>query len=175
MEDLQTSADYTVLYSALFGSVWMNYWYTSFLQSGMSFLSQAIIGLSDRVGIEVHFVRFVNHAIFDTNVSINRVKDMATDPYKFFSDPEIIIDAIWMFLVILPSFILMLRFLSYPPDKRYTSKLNCLIAPICLLPLFRFNSWDVCYLSVISAIGNFYCFYYMVEQDDYESYSDRRQ
>jgi len=113
-----------------------------------------VIKIFDFIGLEVHFVRFIYWAVFDSYGGSLETKwlDLMS---------SIQLDSLSLLLIILPLFLMSLHFLTAPIKQRYNSKMQAFLAPISLLPLFWFHSWDVCCLSIHVTIMNMYCAYYI--------------
>lgn len=113
----------------------------------------------DGLGYEIHFVRLIYLAIFDTSYfELPNQKDYA---FWFW------VDHIEIIIVVLPLFMLGLRFITSPMDYPYSSKLNSLLGPCGVVPLFIYSSIDVLCLSVLVMLMNLYVTSYLMDKDDY--------
>ena len=118
-----------------------------------------IVKLSDKVGVDLHFIRYLVLALFDS-----RVKNINEIINKF--------DLFCLFFIIIPMFIIGLRFWTAPVYLKYNSKINSLITPIALPVIFYGKHSDIKMLGFLVMIMNFYVFWYHADPS-YDEYDNK--
>jgi len=103
------------------------------------------------IGFDVHFLRYLYLSIFDQR---------AVDPSKFVKNIE---DLAILFFVIVPLYIYGLKFWTSPVYINYTSKMNSLLVPFSMLPMFLSYNVDIILLGVLVFVMNFLVFCYHVD------------
>ena len=73
---------------------------------------------------------------------------------------SIIKDCSMILLIILPLFVLGLRFWSSPVYLMYTLRINAFICPVALIPIFFCEHIDVSLLGILVLFMNIYVFWY---------------
>ena len=92
-------------------------------------------------------------------------------------DSSLILDLAFLILLIMPLLILSLKYLTYHPFHSYDSKLNALLGPIFVLPMFFFSNYDILYMSLLVGPMNIYVAYRQLESDEssfYEFYKEQK-
>ena len=69
----------------------------------------------------------------------------------------------WLLAIILPLFIIGLRFWTAPAYLVYTGKENGLAAPLSILPVFFSTHIDIMCLGILVFCINFYAFWYHID------------
>lgn len=128
-----------------------------------------IIKLFDKFKIEVHFIRLFYFTIFDTKIADQGVFE--EDIFRY----EIVMDACLLIFIILPLFVIMLRYLTSPIDLIYTSRLNTLLLPLCIIPLFLFSHYDILFLDILALLCNLLVTWKLLDPDDYKWTAKYRQ
>jgi hypothetical protein len=144
---MQDSCAYAaVTYSSLFLSLVLNYLYSTFLQEVMTDICESIIKMFDFLQIEVHFMRYLYLAIFET-----RQQEISTNMK---------IDCLILFLVIFPCFIIALRFWTAPVYLNFRSKLNAYSVMVSFPLLFFAFHTDIILLLMLVTWMNVYALWY---------------
>ena len=82
-------------------------------------------------------------------------------------------DGLMLFFIILPLFYGAMHFYCAPFRKRYIGKSQVLVCPIALVPLFYWQSIDICFLAGLVLLMNIYIAWYHIDSgDDYGNASD---
>ena len=110
-----------------------------------------MIKLTDAIGLDMHFIRFFHLALFDSR------------PTPIVVDFTIIKDTLMIFLIIIPLFVIGLRFWTAPAYLAYTLQINSFIAPITLPVMFYCSHFDVLFLGMLVTLMNVYVFWYHVD------------
>ena len=107
------------------------------------------IKVADAIGFEVHFIRLLYFTVFDVDLHDRH-------HYEGLYSFDLILDLSFLIFIVIPLFILTLRYLTHPQASLgpYKSKWNALLAPLGVLPLFFFKDWDVLFLSVLVLLMN---------------------
>lgn len=103
------------------------------------------------LGFDVHFLRYVHLSIFDHRT---------IDPSKLVKNTE---DLALLFLVIVPLYIYALKFWTSPVYINYTSKMNSLLLPFSMMPMFLSYNIDIILLGILVFVMNFLVFCYHVD------------
>ena len=112
------------MYLSLFFSLVFNYIYSVFLQEIVSDTVGVTTRFLDKAHIEAHFIRYLQLALFD-----HRPKDVL-------HDMSVWKDCFWLVVIIVPEFVIGMRFWTAPVYLNYQRRLNSFVAPLCLLPVF---------------------------------------
>lgn len=119
------------------------------------------IKLFDKVGIEIHFIRLLYLTIFDVDLH-----ERHHYPH-IFEDFSLLLDLLFLIAIITPLFIMSLRYLTYPPIQGpYKSKLNALLAPIGVLPIFLFRDYDILFMGILVTVANLLIAWNQLDGDD---------
>ncbi|MFN9899323.1 MAG: hypothetical protein ACK55Z_11135, partial [bacterium] len=89
------------------------------------------------LGLDVHFLRYVHLSIFDHRM---------IDPSKLSRNNE---DLALLFFVVVPLFIYALKFWTAPVYINYTSKINSLLLPFSMMPMYLSYNIDIILLGVL--------------------------
>ena len=112
-------------------------------------MSEMSIRMFDKIGIEVHFIRLIYYTVFDVDLH---------ERYHYsspFSDYSLMLDLFFLIAIIIPLFILCLRYLTYPVTAGpYLNRYNALLAPLGVIPIFFFRDWDILFMSVLVLLIN---------------------
>jgi hypothetical protein len=126
-----------------------------------------VVRAADFVGVDAHFMRLLVLAVFEERDSMRH------------HIPAICIwkDLLMISVVIVPLFIIGLRFWTAPSYLKYSLRINALVAPIALLPSFFGYHSDVKALGALVLIMNAYVFWYHADPPYEYAYtpSNRRQ
>ena len=76
---------------------------------------------------------------------------------------SVILDLAVLVAVIIPAFIIGLRFVTAPVYLNYQRKLNGSIVPLMFPLLFVVNHWDIFSLLILVIWMNFYVFWYHID------------
>ena len=107
-----------------------------------------IIRLSDQVGIvDLHFLRYLHMSLFT-----HRSADVFRDPANW-EDVAMIV------FIVTPLFVLGLRFWTAPVYINYRWRLNSLLLPLCIGPVFFAKHFDVILLGFVVFFMNWTAFY----------------
>jgi hypothetical protein len=137
----------TLLLSSFF-SLLTNFLYVHFLQEFMSETIGLFIITTDKLGFDMHILRNLYLALFDTRVQRG---------IFYYSTVK---DSILLVFIVIPMFILGLKFWTAPIYSAYASKSNAIVAPLAMLPIFAGNHLDLTLMGVIVFCMNAYVFYY---------------
>ena len=88
-------------------------------------------------------------------------KDEVHSLYQLFD--IVSIDAILLITIILPLFLAAMHFFTAPFRKRYTSRVQILICPAAVIPLFCFTNIDIAILSVLVLVQNGYISWWVID------------
>lgn len=110
-----------------------------------------MIKVTDSFGVDTHFIRFLQLALFDSR------------PLKVLISTMVLKDCFYLTAVIIPLFIIGLRYWTSPVYLKYTLKLNSLVGPIALLPIFHASHMDILCLGVLVLFMNIYSFWCHVD------------
>lgn len=102
------------------------------------------IKLADTIGFEVHFIRLLYFTVFDVDLHDRH-------HYESLYSPDLLLDLSFLLFIIIPLFVLALRYLTHPQATigPFKSKWNALLAPLGVIPLFFFKDWDILFLSIL--------------------------
>jgi hypothetical protein len=158
------SINYTVFYLGAFFAILFNYLLTLYLGQLLAVLSEWSIRGFDRIGVEVHFIRLIYSTVFDVDLH---------ERYHYpspWNDWSLFLDLIFLVAIIMPLFLLSVRYLTHPViDGPYTNRINALVAPIGLIPIFFFTDYDILFMSLLVCTQNFWVAWRQLDGDD--SYS----
>ena len=102
------SINYTVFYLGAFFAMLFNYLLTLYLGQLLAVLSEWSIRAFDRVGLEVHFIRLIYATVFDVDLH---------ERYHYpspWNDWSLFLDLIFLVAIIIPLFVLSVRYLTHP-------------------------------------------------------------
>ena len=114
----------------------------------------AVVKLFDSFGIDIHFMRYLHLALFDDRLA----------PHVF--TPSVVHDLLVLAFVIIPAFIIAMRFTTAPVYLNYRLRINALIVPPMLPLMFLVSHWDVMFLLGLVAWMNFYVFWYHIDPSE---------
>ena len=123
------------------------------------------VRVTDTLGLDAHFMRLLILAIFEERDGMSH------------HIPKICLwkDALMIFVIIIPLFIVGLRFWTSPSYLKYSLRINAMVAPLALLPTFFAYHGDVKTLGFLVLIMNVYVFWYHAEPPyEYNYHSSRR-
>lgn len=109
-----------------------------------------IIRFFDSLSIEVHFLRYLYLALFESRP-------------KSLINHNVYVDCTLLVFLVIPMFILSLRFWTAPVYLNYRLKYNSFAAPFALIVCFAGNHTDVILLGVLVGFMNFYVFWYHID------------
>jgi hypothetical protein len=75
----------------------------------------------------------------------------------------VIIDCLFFVLIIVPLYIIALRFWTAPAYLNYKNKINAWVAPIAVPVIFLATHWDIIFLAILVIWMNFYVFWYHID------------
>lgn len=110
-----------------------------------------LIKIGDQLGVDIHFMRFLVLAVFDSRQKTHVL------------DHQIEADLLILGAVIVPSFIIGLRFVTAPVYLNYTRRLNALVVPLLVPFTFVVSHWDLLFLMMLVIWMNFYVFWYHID------------
>jgi hypothetical protein len=134
-----------------FFSLLFNFFYVNFLQEVLQDILGAIISSSDKVGVDVHIIRYLQMALFDSRL------------HSSIYSETLIRDFSLLVIVVLPLFILGLKFWTAPIYSAYASKLNSVLSPLSLVAIFFGSHLDIKLMGIIVLMMNSYVFWYHVD------------
>lgn len=117
-----------------------------------------LVKYSDKIGLDFHLVRYLILALFD-----QRVKNISEITNKY--------DLFYLLFIIIPMFIIGLRFWTSPVYFKYISKINSLSVPFALPVMFYAHHSDIKMLGFLVLIMNFYVFWYHADPS-YDEYNN---
>ena len=103
------------------------------------------------IGMDIHFIRYLHLSLFNHRVVDVKHSQICRE------------DIMLLAFVILPLYILALRFWTAPVYINYTSKVNSLLVPFSMLPMFLSKHIDIIMLGVLVFFMNFLVFCYHVD------------
>lgn len=109
-----------------------------------------MIKLCDKLQIEIHFLRFLHLALFESR-----------PPIIF--DWEHAIDIFGLVFIITPLFITGLRYFTAPVYLNYRLKINAVVLPLAVPYLYLATHWDILLLTVLVSYMNFHPFWYHMD------------
>ena len=83
--------------------------------------------------------------------------------YETAVDVSIVRDCLLIGIIVIPMFVLALRFWTAPVYLNYTIKLNAFVVPLALVVVFFAQHVDVILLGILVLIMNIYVFWYHVD------------
>lgn len=132
--------------------MWLNYFYRLFFNAAIANGALSLIGVFDKIGFEIHFVRFAYWALVDSVESKSFSNELGNDLY------------------LIPLIILMqlmsMRFLAHPTTEPTDSRIQAFMAPFGLIVCFYFQSYDVLWMGVHCIFVLLYCGYYAMDSDN---------
>ena len=134
----------------------------------MALFFTQVIRIMDQAHVEVTFVRFIFFALFDEHVGQQNVTDQKAQlSMAHNSFGEIVkdsgLDFILLATTIFPLVILSMHFFTWPVNKAYPHRKNTLFAPLAVLPIFLFKSWDVFSLAILVLLENLYITWWSID------------
>ena len=63
------------------GSLWLNYFYQVFFNAMIASTALNMIGVFDKIGFEIHFVRFAYWALVDSVEGHNLLQELGNDKF----------------------------------------------------------------------------------------------
>ena len=160
-ESQENSVYVVVFFISLFLSISFNFFFQKFLQEILNDSIEGIILLSDSVGIDTHFIRYLYLALFETRL------------VHVYNSYKVLKDCFIYFFVIIPMFLLGLRFWTAPVYLKYTVRLNSFVVPLALPIVFFSEHLDMMLLGGLCGLMNIYVFWYHVDPPQ-PSYSSGR-
>lgn len=113
----------------------------------------------DRTGFDAHFIRFIYLTLYE-NEGLAHQSETHTAAQLF----ELVsLDMALLLGIIMPLFLLAMNFYTAPFKKRYRSKVQILVTPFALIPIFCFTNWDIVIMSVIVLLQNGYIGWYIID------------
>lgn len=100
--------NYSVFYLGLFFAILFNYILTLYMGALMAYGSELAIRLFDKIGVEVHFIRLIYNTVFDVDLH-----ERFHYPSPF-TDLSLVLDLVFLLIIILPLFVMSMRYLTYP-------------------------------------------------------------
>ena len=76
-----------------------------------------------------------------------------------------------MLLLLLILYSLAMHFLLSPLDVYYIGTYQSLLAPVSLIPIFYFQSYDILFMGIHTLLLNLYTAYYVIDPESQENYS----
>ena len=142
---MKAIVDWVCLNVFIFNAVLINYCYVTFLHDITVATTKNFIFLLDRAGFEAHFVRFIQMTLFEHDGMAE--KDDVHTLYQIFN--LVSLDAVLLMFIVLPLFCAAMHFYTADIRKHYKSRVQIIIVPLALIPLFCFTNIDIAILSVI--------------------------
>lgn len=96
-------------------------------------------------------MRYLHLAVFDSR---------ETDTFKTWT---VISDQVLLLTVIVPMFIIGLRFWTAPAYLAYPLKINSFVVPVGCLAIFLSQHFDIMFLSIEVTLMNFYVYWYHID------------
>jgi hypothetical protein len=78
-------------------------------------------------------------------------------------DHNVLVDSLLLVFIVIPLFIISLRFWTSPVYLNYQLKMNSFAAPLALLVCFGGTHTDIILLGVLVGFANFYVFWYHID------------
>lgn len=141
------SVQWTMVFLCLFISLSFNYVYSLYLQQMIIRCYEVVVRLADKQAIDIHFVRLFIIAAFGAD---------QTHHHMLYASWR---DLLSLVLILVPLFILGLRYWTAPSYLVYGCKLNGLLCPVSLLPLFFSDHLDIKLMAGLVYIMNFLPFW----------------
>ena len=88
---------------------------------------------------------------------------------------NVLVDCGCFLLVIIPLYVIALRFWTAPSYLNYKNKLNSFVAPLAIPVIFLATHWDIIFLAIQVLWMNFYVFWYHIDppQNIYQTTNHR--
>jgi hypothetical protein len=137
----------TTCFLSFFFSCFFNYAYQVFLQEIVGDICGTIVKVSDQIGIDTHFLRFLSLALQDSR------------PTKILLNHEVMLDCSYLVFLLIPSFIIALRFFTAPVYLKYGLRCNALFAPLALPAIFYSYHTDIMLMGIMCLFLNMYAFW----------------
>lgn len=156
----------TIVFLTLFFGFLFNYIFSIYLQDVVVGAYNAMVRTTDLMGVDAHFVRLFVLALFEERDG------------RSHHIPSICLwkDILMILIVVVPLFIIGLRFWTAPTYLKYSLRINALAAPLALLPSFFAYHSDVKALGVLVLVMNVYVFWYHAEPpSEYNDYGGGRR
>lgn len=138
----------TTIWVSMFLSLLLNFIYAQFLQDMCTRAVGSLVLLSDKVGVDIHILRHLQLVIFDSRSS---------------SSPDLNINCALISFVVVPLFIIGLRFWTAPVYTLYALKMNSVLAPLSMVAIFGATHIDVVLMGVLVFLMNAFVFWYHVD------------
>ena len=122
----------------------------------------AFILFFDMLGIDMHFIRFLAWTFVDQNEKAQIDMDKDYERVK--------LDLFWLF-VLLVLYIIAFRFYLAPINEIYDARVQALVAPISVVIMFCFFSWDILFMAIHTLLLNAYGAYYVLDPSAAENYT----
>lgn len=136
------------LWISSFFSLLFNFIYVHFLQEFMQNTVGMVITTTDRLGFDMHILRNLYLALFD-----NRIQ-------KGIYSSSMFRDLLLLTIIVIPLFVLGLKFWTAPIYSAYASKSNSIVAPLAMFPIFASKHIDLTMMGIIVLLMNAYVFWY---------------
>lgn len=72
--------------------------------------------------------------------------------------------------LLVPLYIMAFHFILSPLDEYYGGTWQSMCAPLSLIPIFCFKSYDVLFMGIQTFLMNLYVAYYVIDPESNESY-----
>ena len=103
----------------------------------------------DRIGIDIHFTRLLVITVFGERSHL--------------SDDIDYLDLLFIFGIIIPLFVIGLKFWTAPAYLIYNRRMNAFCAPLAMVPIFFADHTDVMLLGILVFLMNGYIFWYHID------------
>lgn len=107
--------------------------------------------MCDKFGIDIHFMRYLHLALFNNRL----VSHVLTT--------SVMVDLGVLILIIIPTFIIGMRFVTAPVYLNYRLKINSLVVAPMIPLIFFVSHWDLVFLLILVVWMNFYVFWYHID------------
>lgn len=107
-----------------------------------------LIRVFDKMHVDIHFLRYLYLSMFDGR------------PPDVLHSKQILYDSFLLLVVIVPMFVIALRFWSAPVYINYTLRINAFVMPLAFIVIYTAHHFDIVLLGVLVGWMNFHAFYY---------------
>lgn len=143
----------TIVFMTLFYGFLFNYFFSMYLQDFMTSIYNATVKSADVLGVDAHFIRLIILVLFEERDSMRHYTPLNS----------ILKDMLMIFFIIVPMFIIGMRFWTAPTYLKYDLKINAMVAPFGIFPAFFSYHDDIKALGAVVMIMNMYVFYHHLD------------
>lgn len=138
----------TISLIALFFTLVLNFLMSIYLQEILTDSCNFLIRFFDKMHVDIHFLRYLYLSMFDAR------------PPDVLHSKQILYDSFLLLVIVLPMFVIAMRFWTAPVYINYTLRINAFVLPLALVVVFTAHHTDIVLLGLLAGWMNFQAFYY---------------